>query len=74
MRPWLSGITSPCQGLVGVSITPGRTQRDARKGVFSYVRPGERCLRTFLGNRNCRNGVFSPFLRQNASEARPAFL
>ena len=25
MRPWLSGIMSPCQGLVGVSITPGRT-------------------------------------------------
>lgn len=26
MRPWLSGIMSPCQGLVGVSITPGRTK------------------------------------------------
>ena len=25
MRPWLSGIMSPCQGLVGSSILPGRT-------------------------------------------------
>jgi hypothetical protein len=30
MRPWLSGITSPCQGLVGVSITPGRTNSKNR--------------------------------------------
>ena len=28
MRPWLSGIMSPCQGLVGVSITPGRTEAE----------------------------------------------
>ena len=26
MRPWLSGIMSPCQGLVGSSILPGRTK------------------------------------------------
>ena len=58
MRPWLSGIMSPCQGLVGVSITPGRTyEKDPPKGSFSYVRPGERCLRTFRGNRNRRNDV-----------------
>ena len=25
MRSWLSGITAPCQGAVGVSITPDRT-------------------------------------------------
>ena len=25
MRAWLSGITGPCQGPVGVSITPART-------------------------------------------------
>ena len=32
MRPWLSGITGPCQGSVGVSITPGRTLK-ALKGL-----------------------------------------
>jgi hypothetical protein len=54
MRPWLSGITSPCQGLVGVSITPGRTINPLL-GIF--VRSGERCLRTFRGNRNRRSDV-----------------
>ena len=34
MRPWLSGITSPCQGLVGVSITPGRTKKKDPSRVF----------------------------------------
>lgn len=26
LRAWLSGITGPCQGPVGVSITPARTK------------------------------------------------
>jgi hypothetical protein len=37
MRPWLSGITGPCQGPVGVSITPGRTHifnKSPLKGAF----------------------------------------
>ena len=50
MRPWLSGITGPCQGSVGVSITPGRTKHPER----GFCVPGERCLRTFWGNRNRR--------------------
>ena len=39
MRPWLSGITGPCQGSVGVSITPGRTNVKHPSGCFSFVRP-----------------------------------
>ncbi len=31
MRAWLSGIMSPCQGLVGVSITPARTNEQIQK-------------------------------------------
>ena len=40
MRPWLSGITSPCQGLVGVSITPGRTKNKStlRVLLFFYIK------------------------------------
>ena len=34
MRPWLSGIMSPCQGLVESSILSGRTQKKDPFGSF----------------------------------------
>lgn len=37
MRPWLSGITSPCQGLVGVSITPGRTNNKTPRNSGGFI-------------------------------------
>lgn len=33
-RAWLSGITGPCQGPVGVSITPARTNFYSKNTVF----------------------------------------
>ena len=38
MRPWLSGIMSPCQGLVGVSITPGRTKHNVKAPFWELLR------------------------------------
>ena len=36
MRPWLSGIMSPCQGLVESSILSGRTdEKIPFPGIFS---------------------------------------
>lgn len=54
MRPWLSGIMSPCQGLVGVSITPGRTTIP-RKGDFAW--PGSKQTALLACNRNRRSDV-----------------
>lgn len=34
MRPWLSGIMSPCQGLVESSILSGRTEKKDPFGSF----------------------------------------
>ncbi len=37
LRPWFSGRTGPCQGPGGVSITPGRTLRQAQCKQIKYV-------------------------------------
>lgn len=53
MRPWLSGITGPCQGSVGVSITPGRTStKKSAFGRFFCSCGQSKCLNgTYGGNR-----------------------
>ncbi len=40
LRAWLSGITGPCQGPVGVSITPARTK--ISEANFCWQRGWER--------------------------------
>ncbi len=40
LRAWLSGITGPCQGPVGVSITPARTK--ISEADFCWQRGWER--------------------------------
>jgi hypothetical protein len=49
MRPWLSGITSPCQGLVGVSITPGRTKKNDPLRVIFRLRTEKGACAPFVG-------------------------
>ena len=41
LRAWLSGITGPCQGPVGVSITPARTKERSE-----FVQAGDHISRT----------------------------
>ena len=36
LRPWLSGITGPCQGSVGSSILPGRTKQTENETCVSF--------------------------------------
>ena len=49
MRPWLSGIMSPCQGLVGSSILPGRTKKKDLQGSFFDCGQG----RSFVHTKRC---------------------